>query len=153
MLPLFSTFQEACLIAKEQRTSGYQCKSHPESTGKIEHIAKKGADGKKGESHDYRYDIHKSQRLGRANAAFEIFGCSNRQPPNENIKKECVPPLVRLTGEGVKSEAEKNEKKSEQHGKEALNDIFDRYDMKNIFIDRFRRRSLSRSSSLFTMIK
>jgi hypothetical protein len=86
MLPLFSISQEACLIAKEQRTDRYQRKSHPESTGKIEHITKKGADGKKGDSHDYRYDIHKSQRLGRANAALEIFGCSSRQPPNENIK-------------------------------------------------------------------
>ena len=86
MLPLFSISQEACLIAKEQRTGRYQRKSHTESTGKIEHIAKKGADGKKGESHDYRYDIHKPQRLGRSNAALEIFGCSNRQAPNENIK-------------------------------------------------------------------
>ena len=64
MLPLFSISQEACLIAKEQRTGWYQRKSHPESTCKVEHIAKKGADGKKGESHDYRYDIHKPQRLG-----------------------------------------------------------------------------------------
>jgi hypothetical protein len=47
MLPLFSISQEACLIAKEQRTDRYQRKSHPESTGKIEHITKKGADGKK----------------------------------------------------------------------------------------------------------
>ena len=64
MLSLLSILQEACLIAKKQRTGGYQRKPHPESTGKIEHIAKKGADGKEGESHDYRYDIHKSQGLG-----------------------------------------------------------------------------------------
>ena len=34
-----------------------------------------------------------------------------------------------------KSETEKNEKKSEQHCKETLNDIFDRCDMKNIFVE------------------
>ena len=85
-LLLVSSSQKNCLIAKEQRTGRYQRKSHPESTGKIEHIAKKGADSKKGESHNYRYDIHKSQRLGRANSALEIFGCSNCQSPNENIK-------------------------------------------------------------------
>ena len=64
MLPLFSSSQKDFLIAKEQRTGRYKRKSHPESPGKIEHIAKKGAYGKKGESHDYRYDIHKPQRLG-----------------------------------------------------------------------------------------
>ena len=114
MLSLNFISQKACLIAEEQRASRYQRKPHSESTGKIEHITKKSADDKKAESHDYRYDIHKSQGLGWANAAFKIFGSSHRQAPNKDIKKERMPPLVRLAGKGIKSQAEKNEKKSEQ---------------------------------------